>query len=150
MRVVTVARKPCSASSTVSNVVEWHVGALAIDACRIPGEPVPVFLANTKVRWGNSGTPEGITVARTGERSSAGRWPANVILRGGSVVAELDEQSGISGSGTGVRRKARPGEQPFRTDRGWNQHSMTRDGAAAPEDYGDSGTASRYFKQVKP
>lgn len=67
----------------------------------------------------------------------------------GCPVAGLDEQSGTLGSGSGVRRKAGPGTQPFAVDKGWNQHSMTRDGATAPDDYGDKGGASRFFKQVQ-
>ena len=65
----------------------------------------------------------------------------------GCPVAELDRQSGESGGGE--RRAARPGAQPFNTERGWNQHSMTRDGATAPENYGDTGGASRFFYVAK-
>ena len=66
----------------------------------------------------------------------------------GCSVTVLDAQSGVGGSGTGMTRKARPGAQPFAVSKGWNQHNMTRDGQTAPEDYGDSGGVSRFFKQV--
>jgi hypothetical protein len=58
VRVVTVARKPCSSSSTTANVVEHETGALNIDSCRI--QPLK----------------------DTGETSApaAGRWPGNVLL----------------------------------------------------------------------
>jgi site-specific DNA-methyltransferase (adenine-specific) len=62
----------------------------------------------------------------------------------GCPVAELDRQSGQTGSSE--RRVAGPGQQPFKVDRGWNQHSMTRKGQTAPESYGDTGGASRFFK----
>lgn len=63
-------------------------------------------------------------------------------------VRDLDQQSGSSGSETGMARKARAGAQPFAVAKGWNQHSMTREGQTAPESYGDAGGASRFFKQV--
>jgi DNA modification methylase len=72
-----------------------------------------------------------------------GRWPANIILdeEAGQM---LDEQSGVSGGGK--RSKAKPGKaKPFDDGNGWNKHSMTREGAAAPENYGDQGGASRFF-----
>lgn len=38
--------------------------------------------------------------------------------------------------------------KPFDDAKGWNQHSMCGSGQKAPAGYGDSGGASRYYKQV--
>lgn len=66
----------------------------------------------------------------------------------GCPVTALDGQSGVTGTGTGVAQKAGAGKaQPFATDKGWHAHHMTREGQIAPEDYGDLGGASRFFKQ---
>ena len=150
-----MARKPCDGSIT-GNVLEHGCGALNIGACRIAyksdddktpavgsgsferEQGVGAEFPHHKKGWGQWAVNHG------------GRYPANLVLVGDAVAVELGEQSGPSGSGSGVARKPKPGAQPFRTDRGWNSHSMTRDGATAPEDYGDVGTAARYFKQVKP
>lgn len=75
-----------------------------------------------------------------------GRWPANVCHDGSPEVLAGFPQTG---NGSGVARTARPGQQPFNTERGWNQHSMTREGATAPEDYGDAGSAARFFFSAK-
>ena len=97
MRVVTVARKPCSEGSTTANVVEHHAGAINVDACRIsyasetdktptvghgdfrrePG--IGAELPHHKEGWGQW------------EVNHTGRWPANVILvhcSGCAVVGE--------------------------------------------------------------
>lgn len=139
MRIVTVSRKPCSEGSTTQNVAVHGCGALGIDPCRIEGEPVPVFRFSTSVRWGNQGTPDGVKVARSGTTSSAGRWPANVILVGAGSVAEMDEQSGIRKT-TWIS----PNHQNNR-----DGEFLGKVGHPGQQGYNDTGTASRFFKQVR-
>lgn len=162
MRVVTVTRKPCAEGGVAANVLRWGTGAIAVDRCRVHGDIREMEGRSGVAREQNKVYGAGIRNPTDviWEPSRMGRWPANVVLQhaedslarcnDGCPVPIMDRQSGIRGSGTGVVRKARPGQQPFRVDRGWNQHSMTRDGATAPEDYGDQGGAARFFKQVSP
>jgi hypothetical protein len=123
--------------------------------------------------YGSSRASETELLGKLGRRGSAdvymaerpseqlGRWPANVILQHvkacdgecGPVcpVGILDRQSESGGTGTGVSRRARPGQQPFKVDRGKAPVLPRHRVFVPPEDYGDSGTAAaRFFKQVRP
>lgn len=124
-------RKPLD-GTVASNVLAHGTGGINIDGCRIagavPSVPQPDF------RNVNGRSTHLDAHARNGEMSAApgGRWPANIVL-------SHNEDCVVAGKrkvGSGERRAAAPGEQPFKTSRGWNQHSMTRDGATAPESYG--------------
>lgn len=83
MKVTTVARKPCSASSTTSNVARWGCGALDIDGTRV-GYISSGDLRETRSR--NPGTERRFVsnvydVTRPMQRmSESGRWPANLVL----------------------------------------------------------------------
>ena len=169
MRVITVSRKHLTGDSVVTNVLSWHVAAIAVDRCRIDRCRIDSGGVHGSAESAGQGkgyaatTGKGIYRGVGGVVSAPhpkGRWPPNVVLQHAGPcelgcedvcpVSLMDRQSGTGGSGTGVARRARPGQQPFRVDRGWNQHSMRREGATAPEDYGDRGTASRFFRQVRP
>lgn len=102
---VVVARKPI-VGTVAANVLAWGTGALNVDGCRIEG----------------------------GGSTTAGRWPANVVLDETQAEA-LDEQSGPSQSRVGKPRGADSGE-------GWG---MTATGA----EYDDLGGASRFFYVAK-
>jgi len=107
---IVVARKPLI-GTVAENVLEWGVGAMNIDGCRIsgnvPSKPQPLIRPNGK----DSGHALGSGVGRNNQMSSAlnGRWPANVVLSHtifcddtcaeGCPVAELDRQSGIRPAG---------------------------------------------------
>lgn len=159
MRVVTVARKPCEGSITGS-VLAHGTGALCIEACRI---------ATTENLDGGAYSSGGRRALPGDERTGAaagmfeegrgrlpgqyeqpaGRWPSNVLLQGAEVARQLDAQSGTTTSGP-----LRPVDatnwksKPFDDGRGWNSHAMHGTGQVAPQGYGDTGGASRYFKQV--
>ena len=152
---IILARKPLI-GTVAKNILEYGTGGMNVDECRIETNSTDAKAmerANTpnSGRMKAGGSPIGTFVrsnASGAMDTTKGRWPANVVLdeEAGEL---LDEQSGKIGSASGVRKKAKSGQQPFKTDRGWNQHSMTRDGATAPEDYGDSGGASRFFYCAK-
>ncbi len=148
MRVVTLARKPCSESSTTANVALHGVGAVNVDACRIVFTDSP-DLSRRQPHFdsmgyqGTKSPTEGVALYK-----EAGRWPANVLVCR-EMAAALDAQSGQTTSGplkpvdpTNWRSK------PFDDGRGWNSHSMHGRGQVAPQGYGDTGGASRFFKQV--
>lgn len=140
---IILARKPLI-GTVADNVLAHGTGALNVDGCRVSGEPWKAHratgLASVKF-FSNGDTPVIDKVPH-----EFGRWPANLIHDGSDEVVGLFPESG---SGSGVVKKAKPGAQPFNTERGWNSHNMTRDGASAPEDYGDSGSAARFFYCAK-
>lgn len=84
---ITVARKPL-VGTVAANVLAHGTGALNIDACRIPSEPMP---PNT----GAGGLPRRHEDEQRGpgvvsNPHAAGRWPANLIHDGSTeVVAPL-------------------------------------------------------------
>jgi hypothetical protein len=81
LTIITVGRKPLAGNTVAGNTLQYGCGGLNIDDTRImAGGPVPLFHSDTTVRWGSDGVPPGVKVARTGESSSQGRWPANFIL----------------------------------------------------------------------
>lgn len=123
---IVVARKPL-VGTVVANVLAHGTGALNIDACRVPGEPVHTTRATALGVMNDDGwQPK----AQTFESHAAGRWPANVVLDE-SQAAELDRQSGASQSRVGQPRGAASGT-------GWG---MTATGS----EYEDTGGASRFF-----
>ena len=139
-----MARKPL-AGTVAENVQAHGTGAINVDGCRIAGT-VP------QVTQGVNTNGNGYRVGREAQPSNphtAGRWPANVALDE-DAAAMLDAQAGERGGGGKERRQARPGTaKPFDDGRGWNTHSMTRDEAHAPETYGDTGGASRFYYTAK-
>ena len=153
---IVLARKPLI-GTVAANVLEHGTGAINIDASRIPiTDDLPNYRTHGSGTVGSggvygggyAGTPTVIANehAQSVRHNAAGRWPANIIHDGSAeVVAAFPE----SGSGSGVVNKARAGAQPFNSERGWNSHSMTRDGATAPDDYGDLGSAARFFYSAK-
>lgn len=147
MRAITIARKPLLGSVT-QNVIEHGCSALNVDGCRI-GYAGAVDQMSAKPggrATGKAGALAGKTQQPDRPRkdfqadNTKGRWPANVILQGCVVVANLDAQGeamGIHSAGSAreaIRQAGKRGLFP-----------MDGDGHR----FGDSGGASRFFKQVK-
>ena len=159
--IITIARKPLE-GTVVGNVLKHECGGINIDASRIAG----IDPANAK-RLGRQYNEElnphasifgqiraGIVVG-----SLQGRWPANTILSHmpgcqetfsvclcaeGCPCLDLNQQSGLQKSGVAVRHRGVAGA---------SGPALTGMGAKAlgtPDlGYGDTGGASRYFKQVQ-
>lgn len=82
---ITMARKPL-AGTVEANWQEYSTGALNIDGCRVPAEPMP---PNT----GSGGLPRRSVDERRGagavtQPHSLGRWPANIIHDGSNEVMD--------------------------------------------------------------
>lgn len=75
---ITVARKPL-VGTVAENVLEFGTGALNIDGCRVPGEPVPVFSTTGGRKFEQTHTQPDRRTRQVGA-SDVGRWPANLIL----------------------------------------------------------------------
>ena len=135
-----VARRPLE-GTVADNVVEHGVGAVNIDACRVPMSRADAGSINAR----HAGMDPNTYRRRPGaslrlstdpmplmpaHAHDAGRWPTNVALDGAAATA-LDTQSGQSVSRRGRPRTAIPGA-------GWGMRST---GA----EYDDAGGASRFF-----
>ena len=160
MKVIHVLRKPCSESTVAANVLRYGAGALNIDATRIHAPDASAG----RVRHGG-GVPGGgssYELPDYREPMPAGRWPANLVLQHldgcvqdstetvaawtcapGCPVAALDEQSGDLSSQV-TRRN------PDNASRDTGMFGISRKQKNGPEYLGQTGGASRFFKQVKP
>ncbi|MEQ7847742.1 DNA methyltransferase [Nocardioides kribbensis] len=128
---IVMARKPI-AGTVAANVLAHGTGALNIDGCRVGGgvlRPARKATGRTGEVFGS-----GLEGSRAIEDTTAGRWPANVVLDE-SQAEVLDEQSGEGQSRIGKPRGADSGD-------GWG---MTATGAECD----DQGGASRFFYVAK-
>jgi site-specific DNA-methyltransferase (adenine-specific) len=104
---IVMARKPLGESTVAKNVLEYGVGGLNIDGCRVEYEDTQNPATNPKYRLeGGYKTPEkgqeskgAVTFSSSNnDINPSGRFPANIILdeEAGKI---LDQQSGILKSG---------------------------------------------------
>lgn len=145
---ITLARKPLEKDTIADQVLETGTGALNIDECRI-GTKSEVRKPGSNGNQGFDGDErvygDGDEMRGSDWGPNDGRHPANIVLDDVSAKM-LDEQSGDLESGE--FRPAGTSERDsemFDPDSGWNQHSMDPNDQKAPENYGDSGGASRFF-----
>jgi len=75
---IVLARKPFK-GATYKNVLEHGTGALNIDGCRVAGTK-PVMVRTETVVAANAMAGESTGATSTGETTTEGRWPANLIL----------------------------------------------------------------------
>lgn len=142
---VIVARKPL-VGTVAANVLAHRVGALNIDGCRIgTTKRVPGSLSKTE----NSVYGKGIggycqDGSESGHNPNIGRWPANVLHDGSEEVEAAFALFGERTSGTGAVKRA--------TGAGYAPNALGRESrpAGTPNvEYGDSGSASRFFYCAK-
>jgi site-specific DNA-methyltransferase (adenine-specific) len=135
MEPITVARKPL-AGTVAANVLEHGTGALNVDGCRVKGrERTDYGLANSTRSAGNTyGEPS----ASADFDASKGRWPANLIHDGSEEVVGLFPQTGPSP------------KQYEKTKAGWlAPGSLHIKSELQSREYGDSGSAARFFYTAK-
>ena len=142
MRTIHVLRKPCSEPTVAANVLKWGTGALNVDGCRI-GTDAGWNYPNGRggEGWhGRSGLSSNLDVPMA---STAGRWPANVILEEGPAPEALDRQSGdLSSRATRTDPARKMGEAD-----GITLDFMNRK-VARKEYLSENGGASRFFQHV--
>lgn len=138
---IIVARKPLD-GTVAHNVLTWGVGALNIDACRVPTSETisnhsrTADAARSKGKYGDSSAQE--THQTSGQ--SLGRFPANLVHDGSEDVLALFPQSkGQQGNLSG--------NEPSRTgDNGIYGHYGPRSECIARNDFG---SAARFFYCAK-
>lgn len=82
MRIITVARKPCTSSGTTTNVVEHEAGAININRCRIGSGDGDTRdkEGSQQHRHTDSGATSFATAPEPRGGDMKGRWPTNVIF----------------------------------------------------------------------
>jgi len=146
MRVAHLIRKPIDQPSVAKNVLVHGTGAINIDESR--------------VGFQGDGASEDGTLTPYAQRrlqnARKGRYPKGLVLIHrpdckpencvpGCPVRELDEQSLAGGMHTAGNKK------PSRTCSRFVLYGDSWDVTVEnPDYYGDTGGASRFFKQVKP
>jgi len=131
---ILLARKPLE-GTVANNVLEYGVGGLNIDACRVGAD---------LVGWGGAGGFKNTHDAsgRSGPlidgepRPVSGRWPANLIHDGSDEVVELFPDSNSN----------KPDNHRTPIDDGGNYGSSRKSGLGG---HGDSGSAARFFYCAK-
>jgi len=141
---IVVAMKPLEGNFT-QNALRHGVAGINVDGCRVAGETPSVDRRKNAAPgvsvgatgWTTPARPPSYNEQRPGEQ--LGRWPANVILEDNDeIVAEFPSplpQGGVHKKSVGkIINNNVFGKGFKRTDDAF---------------YGDSGSASRFFKQVK-
>jgi site-specific DNA-methyltransferase (adenine-specific) len=140
---IVMARKPI-VGTVANNVLEYGVGGINIDGCRIGNEPIKVaghpyesFNRETKDEEGQLRNLE-----NNKDEYREGRFPANIILdeEAGRI---LDEQSGERGNGW----KKNYGVTDYNGKQydSSTQQCVFGGGFTGKNTYADSGGASRFF-----
>ena len=129
---IILARKPL-VGTVANNVLEHGVGGLNIDASRVAtGDTLSIGSGKPAFASDFSGS-------NPGTQNPAGRFPANVLLDE-HAAKEMDEQSGVSKSPTGLITQ---GGDHFSI----GSEEKTR--GTKFQGHGDSGGASRFFPVFK-
>lgn len=134
---ITVARKPL-VGTVAANVLAHGTGALNIDACRIPSEPMP---PNT----GAGGLPRRHADEQRGpgvvsNPHAAGRWPANLIHDGSTEVVALFPADAGQAAPLATRKSDK-------TLNSYGAFAGSPDAHFSPHDAG--GSAARFFYCAK-
>ena len=130
---ITMARKPI-AGTVAANVLAHGTGGLNVDGCRVgTGEDTG------RSRSGANNLFSGL-VPQDSAAHDLGRWPANLIHDGSEEVVGLFPQTTGGSSGPRVATRER--------NKGWC-NSSPGDGVAAIDNYGDTGSAARFFYTAK-
>ena len=147
---IIVARKPLD-GTVANNVLKWGVGAMNIDACRVPYEDGGTAATNPLVRelggYANNHNPDtggtSWSVNPNGKSAHAntlGRFPANLVHDGSQMVLDLFPDSKGQQARVAGNEPSRTGDNGIYGHYGQRNEFMPR---------GDSGSAARFFYCAK-
>ena len=97
---ITVARKPLI-GTVAENVLQHGTGGINVDGCRVGCEARPVMVRTETVVAASSMSGQSTGATSSGELTTVGRWPANLIHDGS------DEVTGLFPSEDGEKSEAR-------------------------------------------
>jgi DNA modification methylase len=137
---ICMARKPFP-GTVAANVLEFGVGALNIDGCRVSTADDTARISNGAIRGGNF-SAGGSAPGPIAGGHDAGRWPANLIHDGSpEIVALFPAQAGASAPVLGTEPTSNGFSGPVK-------YSGMRDRVAGAF-HGDTGSAARFFYCAK-
>lgn len=142
IELISMARKPLSEKNVAENVLKWGTGGINIDKCRIETKPRLTgtkkdgleIKSNPTSYQGSNKRKLQVEYDKKIKERNYGRFPANLILDGSEEV-----------------KKMFPFDKNKRKDRIGYPGGTTFGGGKKKSDiigvwYGDSGSASRFFK----
>lgn len=144
MDLISVARKPLECKTVAANVLKWGTGALNIDGCRVVSSDKPSackgtgWAAQDKKNAEQGYRPSAYYDGQSGveyKPHDQGRWPANIILQSSESIVGM-----FPSSKAGVDKG----------DRGTGGIWQPSSGKPCGPQYGDSGSAARFFFQAGP
>jgi site-specific DNA-methyltransferase (adenine-specific) len=138
---ICMARKPLAEKTVAENVLKYRTGGINIDESRVGNEERTYDLTMTS---GNFETTNGGKNKKSDEKTVIGRFPANLIHDNSEEVRGCFPDSGGGKLTNGSVRKKQP-NNCYKL--GFTQKEQN-DGQIAPDNYGDSGNASRFFKSI--
>ena len=150
---IIVARKPFQ-GSLVDNILEYRVGGLNIDECRVPFEDTPNPATNPLYRLQNgykttANANAGDSIVNFGtscnETNPNGRFPANVLL----TYDDTDENEVCDGFPQSKGASSQNNYSNGHIYRGQSMQESSTSLTGYREWYNDSGSASRYFYCAK-
>ncbi len=142
---IVLARKPLGEKTVAKNVLKWGTGGINIDECRVEanGKDLDEINRGNKRPIGNNYseiTAFKIQCKDREKKISNGRFPANFIHDGSDEVVSM-----FPNTGGGKYQKQARKRKGFMLS-GSEKNIQT---ANAPDNYGDSGSASRFFYCAK-
>lgn len=88
MEMITMARKPL-VGTVAENVLAHGTGAINVDGCRVGCEARPVMVRTETVVSATSMNGQSTGATSSGELTTSGRWPANLIHDGSEEPCAL-------------------------------------------------------------
>jgi DNA modification methylase len=135
---ITMARKPLE-GTVAANVLAHGTGGINVDGCRVGTEARPVMVRTETVVSATSMSGQSTGATSSGELTTSGRWPANLVHDGSDEVVGLFPAEARSSCGGGKSANAKSGYSGgFRPD-----HDSTAG------QYYDTGSAARFFYTAK-
>jgi DNA modification methylase len=138
-----MARKPFP-GTVAANVMQHGTGAVNVDGCRVGTEDMSGQWDRT---WNDNNGEMGKRYPQSGREAGKavppGRWPANLIHDGSDEVLAGFPANVGGGSFKGATARKRNNGLGLGTDE--ERHGASN----APDNYGDSGSAARFFYVAK-
>ena len=151
---IIVARKPLSEKTVAANILKWGTGGINISKCRV-GTGVRTYDLKGGENLNSLARPNGndsdlakgcgaygigAKQISIGKATVQGRWPANFCHDGSDQV--------IKGFPIAISRKYRKStihnHYPYK-----GGHNNKKDSTGTPDNYGDTGSAARFFYTAK-
>jgi site-specific DNA-methyltransferase (adenine-specific) len=136
---IVVAMKPID-GTYVNNALTWGVAGMWIDGGRVDGKPRTTHKDGNFT--GNSSKDAIFPMPNIRTTEPSGRFPANLIHDGSDEVVELFPQTGGGSYSAPKARKRNNGL-------GLGTEDERYGSSEAPDNYGDSGSAARFFYCAK-